>query len=266
MKNYIEYIEESLKNIKDNQMSYSYKKKLFDEMTERANEVTHAGLKNEKVIADLIADEYPDLEKNYYIYEKAEKKKATDKFLRIIMAIGGVLFFITIFAAFFAIGGKTDIWHPTWLIIVGGIFAMIVFYTFFLIKRICKLRRIFHIIARVLLGGCVMLISVFAFLLVLFVFDPGFSWTIVIGGVGVMLIADLIFAFATKQKFRTVSLFVYMPVITTMLYIILAGCSVITWIAGWPLIFLGLVIDLIIALTIAASNAKYFMYKQEDEE
>ena len=80
------------------------------------------------------------------------------------------------------------------------------------------------------------------------------------------LIADLIFAFTTKQKFRTIFLFAYMPVLATMLYIVLAGSGLITWLAGWPIIFVGLAVDFIIALTIAASNAKYFMYKQEDDE
>ena len=111
-----------------------------------------------------------------------------------------------------------------------------------------------------------MLASVFVFLFVLMMFDPGMSWIIVILGIMATLIADLIFAFRTKQKFRTIFLFAYMPVLTTMLYIVLAGSGLITWLAGWPIIFVGLAADFIIALTIAASNAKYFMYKQEGDE
>ena len=143
---------------------------------------------------------------------------------------------------------------------------MIIFYVSFLIKKLYHWHRFLHPLARVLLAGCVMLASVFAFLFVLMMFDPGISWIIVILGIMAMLIADLVFAFVTKQKFRTVSLFVYMPVLATMLYIVLAGSGIITWLAGWPIIFVGFAVDVIIALTIAASNAKYFMYKQEGDE
>lgn len=266
MRNFIEYIEESCKDIKDTQISYKYKKKLLDEMTERANEITGAGLRDEKVLADLIADEYPDIEKNFYIYEKAEKKKARAKILRMIFAVGGVIFFIAMFTAYFSISKSTGAWDKTWLIIVGGIFSMIIFYTAFLIRRLYHWHRFLHPLARVLITGCIMLLSIFSFLFVLVMFDPGYSWIFVITGIMLSFIADLIFAFSTKQKFRTISLFVYMPAIFTMLYIILAGAGIISWLTGWPLILVGLAVDLIIALTIAASNAKYFMYKQEAEE
>lgn len=266
IKRFIDYIEESCKNIKDTHISYKYKKILLDKMTERANQVTAAGLRDEKVLTDLMADEFPDIEKNFYVYEKEEKKRARASLLRKVFAIGGVLFFIAMFIAYFSISKFTGAWDKTWLIIVGGVFSMIIFYTYFLIKRLCRWHRFLHPVARVLIAGCIMLVSVFAFLFTLVMFDPGYSWVFVIAGVLISFVADLIFAFVMKQKFRTITLFFYMPAIFTMLYIILAGCKLITWIAGWPLILLGVAVDVIIALSIVASNAKYFMYKQEDEE
>ena len=143
---------------------------------------------------------------------------------------------------------------------------MIIFYTSFLIKRLYHWHRFLHILARLLISGCIMLVAIFAFLFVLMMFDPGISWIIVILGVMALLITDLIFAFATKQKFRTISLFAYMPILATMLYIVLAGAGVVTWLAGWPIILVGLAVDVIIAVSIAGSNAKYFMYKQEVDE
>ncbi|MBQ8766489.1 MAG: hypothetical protein IJZ16_06755 [Clostridia bacterium] len=266
MKNFIDYIEKSCENIKDSHISYKYKKKLLDEMTERANEITGAGLRDEKVLADLIADEYPDLEKNYYAYEKEEKKKARGKLLRIIFAVGGVVFFIAMFIAYFSISKATGAWDKTWLIIVGGIFAMIIFYTSFLIKRLFRWHRFLHPLARILIAGCIMLASIFAFLFVLTMLDPGFSWIFVILGILLSFVADLVFAFVTKQKFRTVSLFVYIPAIFTMLYIILAGMGTVSWLTGWLLILVGVAVDFIIFAAILAHNAKYFMYKQEDDE
>ncbi len=263
---FIDYIEESCKNIEDTPLSYKYKKELLDEMTERAKQVTQAGLYDKKVLTDLIADEFPDLEENYRKYEKEDKKKARAKLLRKIFAIGGIIVFFATFAAYFTVSKITGAWSTSWLIILAGLFSMIIFYTSFLIKRLYRRNRFLHPIARILLAGCIMLFTVFWFLFVLMTVRPADSWPIVILGILIGFIADLIFAFYTKQKFRTVSLFVYMPAIFTMLYITLAGFGIITWGAGWPIILLGLVVDLIIALTIVASNAKYFMYKQEVDE
>ncbi len=266
MKNFIEYIETSCADLKDNHMAYLYKKKILDEMTDRANEITHAGLKDEKVLADLIADEYPDLKGNFAKFEKEEKKRRLSKLLKVILPIGGLIFFISIFIAYFSISNATRAWDKTWLIIVGGIFAMIIFYTSFGINKLCHMRRIFHPIARVLIAGCVMLFTVFVFLFWLMMIPELVFWPILPGGIILALICDLIFAFTTKQKFRTISLFVYMPIIAIMLYIILAAYGIISWFAGGPIILLGLVADLIFILSIVVGNMKYFMYKQEVED
>lgn len=266
MKDFIEYIETSCAGLPDNHITYLFKKQILDEMTDRANEMTHAGLRDEKVLADLMADEYPDLPAQYKVWSKEYKKKKLAKTLRLVMGIGGVIFFIAMFIAYFEVSKATGAWDKTWLIIVGGIFAMIIFYISFLIKRICRMRRLFHPIARILLAGCVMLFTVFMFLFWLMMIPELTFWPILMAGIILMLLADIAFAFATKQKFRTVTAFVYMPVISTMLYIILAAYNVIGWVTGWPVILLGLLADLIGIICIAVGNAKYFMYKKEDDE
>ena len=266
MKSFIDYIETSCAKLPDNHVTYLYKKQILDEMTDRANEVTHSGLKDEKVIADLMADEYPNLEGNYKAWAKAYRKKKLAKTMRLVMGVGGVLFFILMFITYFEVSKATGDWKRSWLIIVGGIFAMIIFYTSFGIKRICKMRRIFHPIARLLIAGCVILFTVFMFLFWLMMVPELIVWPILMVGIILAFITDIIFAFATKQKFRTVTAMVYMPLIFTMLYIILSAYNVIGWFTGWPVILLGLVVDLVAILLIALGNAKYFMYKKEDEE
>ena len=73
-------------------------------------------------------------------------------------------------------------------------------------------------------------------------------------------------SFITKKKLRTISLFVYMPVMATMMYIILAAYSVVTWLGGWPVILSGLAVDILYIVAVLAWNMKYFVYRQEDEE
>lgn len=263
MNKLIEYIETSCENLGAGQSAYRYKKKILDEMTERYNEITRAGLKDEKVLTDLVSDEFCNLEENY---EKYEKKKRRAKLLKIGLPVSGLCFLILILVAYFTVSAVTDAWSKTWLIIVGGVFSMIIFYFSFAIVKLCSMRRVFHPIARVLIVGCTVLLAVFMFLFFIMMIPEHLSWPILPGGIIVALLADLVFAFATKQKLRTISLFVYMPAVSTMLYIILSAYNVVSWGGGWPIILLGLAIDLVYILYVIISNAKYFMYKQEVEE
>lgn len=266
MKNFADYIETSCAGIEDNHTAYRYKRKMLNLMTDRANELIHAGLKDQAVLTDLLADEFGDLEAGYKKFLADEKKNRRKKLMKIGFPLGGFLYIIMLLIAFFVVSNITGAWSRTWLIIVGGIFAMVIFFLSFAIRKLCRMRRIFHPIARVLIFGCVMLVTVFAFLFFLMMFPALTAWPILPGGVIIALIADLVFAYVTKQKFRTVSFLVYMPVIATMCYIMLAAYSVVTWFAGWPIIFLGIVADIIFAVSAIANNMKYFMYRQESED
>ena len=90
-------------------------------------------------------------------------------------------------------------------------------------------------------------------------------WPIVIAGIILALVADTCFAFATKQKFRTITTMIYMPIISTMLFVILNAYGLAGSFGGL-IIISGFIADIIYGLSIAASNAKYFMYKQEVED
>lgn len=263
MNSFIDYIESSCKGLADNRMTYLYKRKLLNDMTERANEITHAGIKSEKVIADIIADEFGDLQKGFPVFEKEEKKRRFYKKLPFI----GIIALVLILAAFFAVSAATGAWSKTWLIVVGGVFALIIFYASVAIEKLRTMPIVFHPIARVLIAGSVMISMVFVFLFLLMMLPAEtVLWPILPGGVALMLICDLAFAFRTRQKFRTISFFAYMPIIAAMLYIILAAYGAITWTDGWPVVLLGLVVDLGYIVAVIMSNMKYFMYKQEVDE
>ena len=181
--------------------------------------------------------------------------------------IGGLIFLVLMFACYFTVSDLTGAWNKSWLIIVGGIFLMVIFYLSFAIRKLCTMRRVYHPVARVLIAACVMLVSVFAFLSGLVAVDNRIiTWPIVPAGVALAFICDLAFAYATKQKFRTISFFVYMPGVATMLYIVLAAYGVITWTHGWPVVLLGLAADLVYIAAVLISNMKYFMYRQEVDE
>ena len=267
MNRYIDYIEKSCAKLGSGQKVYLYKKSLLDKMTERCAEVTHAGLKDENVAFDLITGELGNLESGYGAFLKLLKKKRRAELMKVGFPIGGLIALILIFISYFTVSDLTGAWDKSWLIIVGGIFAMIIFYLFFAVRKLCTMPRAFHPIARVIIGGCVMLFMVFVFLFLLMMLPDYIStWPVLPAGVGLMLLVDLAFAYATKQKFRTISFFVYMPVVATMIYIVLAAYGVVSWSGGWPLIFTGILVDLIYILVVLLYNMRYFTYRQEVEE
>ncbi len=263
MNRLIEYIETSCKKLGNAQPVYRYKKEILDKMTKRADEITNAGITDEKVLSDLVTDEFCDLEAGYAEYEKKKRRK---KLLKIGLPVGSLVFLILILISFFVVSSTTGAWNKTWLIIVGGVFALVIFWFSLAIAKLCTMRRVFHPIARFLIAGCALLFAVFMFLFFLMMMPELLVWPILPAGVIIALLADLIFAFATKQKLRTISLFVYMPTISTMLYIILSAYQIVTWTAGWPIILLGLVAAVAYIIYVIISNMKYFTYKQEVEE
>ena len=79
MNSFVDYIEESCAGLRDDKILYNYKRMLYDEITERANQITASGLKDEKVLDDLIRDEYPNIKENYKSYYDAKTKKLREK-------------------------------------------------------------------------------------------------------------------------------------------------------------------------------------------
>lgn len=267
MNAFIDYIEKSCKSLADNRMTFLYKRNVLDRMNERADEVSRSGLSDRRVIEDLIIDEFGDLVAAFPLFVKEHKRKKRAHFMKYAFPIGGLIFLVLIFACYFTVSDLTGAWNKSWLIIVGGIFLMIIFYLSFAINKLCRMRRVFHPIARALIAGCVMLVSVFAFLSGLMAAEDRFvTWPIVPAGVALAFICDLIFAYVTKQKFRTITLFVYLPAIATMIYIVLAAYGVVTWAHGWPIVFAGVAADLAYIIAVLMGNMKYFMYRQEASE
>ncbi len=267
MTDFIEYIEASCKGLSEGRLTYLYKRSVLDGMKQRAKELLRTGLTDEKVISDLIINEYGDLKAGYGTFVKKQKQKERAHIMKYALPIGGVVALLLVFIAYFTVSRFTYAWDKTWLVIVGGIFAMIFFYFSLAIKKLCTMGHIFRTAARVLIAGCVMLLSVFIFLCLLMLLPENtVTWPALPLGVALMLLCDLAFSYATKQKFRTISFFVYMPAVAAMAYIVLAAYGVVSWAGGWPVVLVGLVADLAYIFAVLAYNMKYFVFRQEADE
>ena len=79
MESFIDYINSALPDQKGDSILYKYKRKVLEEMTQRANEVTSRGINNRQVVDDLIISEYANLKEDYKEYYKKEKAAQNSK-------------------------------------------------------------------------------------------------------------------------------------------------------------------------------------------
>ena len=246
MEKFFNYIEESLPDRPGDAVLYRFKKKILDEMTARANELTARGLHDKDVMSDLIISEYADIGKEYQKYEneKLLQKKRKRRFIGNI--IGSVVYIIALVVVFLAMGFAAHIWHPGWVVIVDGILFWIAYILFLGINRVLEMKRIFHFVARLMLAIAVIVIFVALFLFALAVLGIPHAWVIVFMGLFSMFLADALFASLTRQKLVFINWLIYIPAMSAMLYIVLGGLSVVAWSKGWSMIPLSLIIDVVI--------------------
>lgn len=265
MEKYIDYIEDTLAGESGGDTLYRYKRQVLDQMTVRAGEITRAGLKDHQVMFDLIRDEFPDLKAGYRRFAERAQLKARAKARRKMMLIGTPCYILLLVALYLGVSFLIGHWAQTWLIIVGGIFLMLLFFSGIGVKKLCGMRRLFHPIARLLIAIDVMLVATFVFLFCLMLFDPPHIWTVFIGGVIALLIADAVFAAVTRQKLSVINYLLYIPAVTALLYVILGAVGAIPWSPGWMLVLLGVLVDLLVIAGVMVNNSHY-KYKPEVDD
>ncbi|MGN0567698.1 MAG: hypothetical protein ACI4JR_03815 [Acutalibacteraceae bacterium] len=256
MDSFIEYIEQSLPDSGGDKILYRYKRQKLDEMTESANRAVAAGLRDRRVINDLVISEYPDLRSDYEQYLKKEKRRKRDRRNFLINAIGSLAYIVLLAAAYLSLSFATGNWSKTWVLMADGVLLAVFYLTMRLSVRMTAENQTYQLAARAFLAIGVMVFSVSVFLLCLSVFRVPNSWVIIICGVAMMFICDGTYAVATKQKFAIVSVLVYIPATASMLYIILCASSVFPWSRAWLMIPLSLLLDFAVVLAALRKNSK----------
>ena len=85
---FTDYAEKELKKLPNTKSAYLYKQEVIARMTARANELVESGLTDNKVINELIINEFSDIEKEYYERLKKKKKAAKSKNKGSLIALG----------------------------------------------------------------------------------------------------------------------------------------------------------------------------------
>lgn len=254
MESYINYINSQLPDKPGDKILYRYKKKILDEMTQRANEVTSRGLTDRKVVDDLVISEYPDLKSEYAEFFKKEKASANRKRNIVLNLVGSAIYLLTVIAVFLGVSFATHNWEMTWVIVVDGVLLWTVYLLSIGTSKFSSMKKIFHIFARICLAGSIIILGVAAFLLVVAITDVPRSWLILIFALIAMFVCDGIFCSLNKHKLAIFYWLLYIPVIAVFLFIIIGAAGFMTWGTAWIIIPLSLILDLVIILLAIAKN------------
>ena len=246
MKTVLSFIDEAFSQIPETDRSYKFKMQLVSEVTERANELTHRGIKDEKVIEDLIISEHPDIKGEFENVLREEKRAKRRKHFVALNALGTIIFCLVVLIAFFAHLFRVNN-GLSWIILFAGVSVVSAYYTFIACNRFRKKRDIlFHITTRLQLAFSVMLVFTLAFFIMLFKFNIIHSWVMFLAGAAAVLVCDALFAHFSHQRFAVFMYLAYIPLGAALLYVILAVTGAVSWQAGWLLIPLALVADAVI--------------------
>lgn len=254
MEQYIRYINQVLPDRHGDSTLYRFKKKTLDEMTQRAGEVASHGLTDRKVLDDLIISEYADLAEQYDEYSKKEYAAQHLRKKVIGNVVGSLLYILATVTVFLGVSTMTHAWAKTWVIMADGILLWVVYLLSLGIHKLVSMKKIFHIFARILLFGAVVVATVAVFLLVVALMDLPHSWLLIMAGLAAAFLCDGIFAAVTKSRFAVFYWLLYLPVVATFLFIIVGVLHILPWGIAWLMIPLSLILDLIIILAAVGKN------------
>ena len=171
MKRIMEYIDSSLTAFPKSKYSEKFRQNLIEEVTERANDITHAGLSDEKAIEDIIISEHNDIKAEYKEYVKelnASKNKRRNFLIKLFIS---VIYFLTVLCLYFVISSATKAWSVTWVLPVCSVIVYISVILFIPIATLSKKSTLFVTqTARLILPFIVFNYSTVAFLIFHFVF------------------------------------------------------------------------------------------------
>lgn len=255
-----DYIELKFAGVKNSEDLNRYKSNMLSEMRSRANQLQSRGLTDQKVIYDLIAEEYPDPKSGFLNRQKklGNKKKIRAKALYSLAF--GVVYILILTIIYLAYSFASDNWAKSWLIMVGGIFLLIIASFFAFIKK--ALQKHMHKTARAFTAASAVLLTVFVFLCSQVLLHIGKSYLIFIAAAALMIASDMLLALVTKQKFAIINFLLGLPAVSALSYVTLALLGAVSWHPYWLIIVDAVIVDFIIIAVALLRNSK----KHEEEE
>lgn len=253
---YTDYVDKELSVFEDTKNLYLFKKEILSQMAQRANEIIASGIDDEKVLNELVISEYKDIDKLYgkFISAKKEKKKSSANIKLIIAGILGFVLLLTI--VFLCVSFATGAWAKTWVIMLFGLVAALVGISVAVSKKTEKKLGKNNIIVRAFAALDVFFVSAFLFCLLRFVFVYEKAWLVFVLAVVCALVTDIVLAIKNKEKTVLLNALIYIPAITSILYVLFSLLGVLLWHPGWLMIVFSVMVDMVIVIVKLIKNQK----------
>ncbi|MBR4801059.1 MAG: hypothetical protein IK048_05290 [Clostridia bacterium] len=248
------YLVEAFKTIAPTKAAMEYRKQTLKDMLARAQELRIKGMTDEELIFDTVLEDYEDFGEKLKEFESREIKVNSAKRNVLLGAVLSVALVAILAITYVIIGVAAHVWHPTWLLIVGGIFAGLI--GLFALVGVKAVKNKKHAVLRLLVAAGIVLVSVFVFLVLQLATPLPQVWLTFLAMVALIVGADTAIAFLVNGKMKWVELPIFVEVFAVMLYVML-GIIVHIWHPGWILCLAGVVAGLVeLSVFVAMRNAK----------
>lgn len=214
------YLENHFRHIAPTQAAMEYRNEMLKKLLDREQELRIKGIKDDDLIYSIIINELGDFDKTLEDFERQQIKSGELK--RKLSAASAIALCTTaiLTIAYLLVGLFAHIWHPTWLIMVGGIFVGVsVLIGYFVIYKSARKRK--FVLVRAGVASVEVLLSVFLFLLLQLVFKINGSWLTFLAMVITVLGVDTALAFVVGSKLKWIELPVFVEVFCVLLYVML---------------------------------------------
>lgn len=257
------YLEEHFRKIAPTQAAMEYRKALLRQLLDREQELRIKGVSDDNLIYDMAVSELGNLDQTLEQFEKRQIKSGEVKRKISAATICAAAIVALLTVVYLIVGGVAKIWHPAWLIMVGGVFAGISVLLAYGAYRFAKKKKFVPV--RIFVAICEVLLTVFVFLLLQLVFEISGAWMSLLAMVAVIFGVDTSIAFATNSKIRWFELPVFVEIFGVMLYVILGITVPNVWHPGWLLCLAGVVCALIELIVFVVKKAKAKNKKEKAE-
>lgn len=256
------YLEEHFRKIAPTQAAMEYRKALLRDLLDREQELRIKGVSDDELIYNMAISELGDIDETLERFEERQIKSGVVK-RKISMAAVIAVSIVALLAVAYVIVGALVAWHPTWLIMVGGVFAGLSVMLAYTAVRFGQKHK--FAVTRICVAICEVLLTVFVFLLLQLVFNLQGAWMSFLAMVAVLVGVDTAIAFSTKSKVRWFELPIFIELFGVMLYVLLGLTVPHFWHPGWLLCLMG-VAAAIVEIAVFVTKKLRAKNKKESKE
>ncbi len=269
---YKSYLEGAFSHIAPTKAAMEYRIQLLTELLDRTQELSIKGIVDPELIYETAISELGDIDEKLREFEGREQRASELKH-KLSAGTAVAISVIALLAIVYVIvSAATGLWHPLWLILLGGVFASAILLMFFASLKLLRKRKILPV--RAMLAAGEILVCTFIFLLLQLIFKIDGSWMTFLAMVALIFGADTAVAFLADSKLKWVELPVFIEVLMVMLYVILGialdplNHIAKIWHPGWVMCLSGVAVAIVelIAFILKRARARDKREEQKDNE